>query len=287
MRIRALRIVSPLLLMSPLALVLTACGGSNVNRINNQGGGMCSGCSFLYASTNAGQILSYQIDSGGTLGTPSSTANLLGSDSPYLVGFGPEFYASDAHSNAIDGFVVNSSNGTLTAMTGSPFSLGSAPGDPDGLATIGNYLYAGNTNGTVSAFNVNPAGGLTAISGSPFAAGFAPVNLAAANLNALSSPVLYAADFSGAVIWAFTIGSDGGLTVVPGSPFAAPVNSSPAGMFVGGSESQGILYVALNAANQIAVFSISASGALTPLPGSPFPAGRGPEAIVGSTFSMP
>jgi hypothetical protein len=118
---------------------------------------MCSGCSFLYASTNAGQILSFQIDSGGTLGRPSSPSNLPGSDSPYVVGFGPDFYASDANSNAIDGFVVNSSNGALAAMTGSPFSLGSAPVDPDGLATFGNYLYAGNTNGTVSAFNVNPA----------------------------------------------------------------------------------------------------------------------------------
>jgi hypothetical protein len=53
-------------------------------------------------------------------------------------------------------------------------------------------------------------------------------------------------------------------------------------MFVGGSESQGILYVALNAANQIAALSISGSGALTPLPGSPVAAGRGPEALLGS-----
>jgi 6-phosphogluconolactonase len=53
-------------------------------------------------------------------------------------------------------------------------------------------------------------------------------------------------------------------------------------MFVGGSESQGILYVALNAANQIAALSISGSGALTPLPGSPVAAGRSPEALLGS-----
>ena len=70
--------------------------------------------------------------------------------------------------------------------------------------------------------------------------------------------------------------------MVPGSPFAAPANNSPTGMFVGGSESQGILYVALNAANQIAALSISGSGALTPLPGSPVAAGRSPEALLGS-----
>ena len=49
----------------------------------------------------------------------------------------------------------------------------------------------------------------------------------------------------------------------------------------GSAISGGILYVALSGLNQIAAFSINGSGALTPLPGSPFAAGSGPASLVG------
>ena len=65
--------------------------------------------------------------------------------------------------------------------------------------------------------------------------------------------------------------------MVPGSTFATSPNSAPAGMATDGNT----LYVALSGTNQIAAFSIGASGALTPVTGSPFPAGRGPKSLLG------
>ncbi len=53
-------------------------------------------------------------------------------------------------------------------------------------------------------------------------------------------------------------------------------------MFAGGNAiSGGILYVALSSVNQIAAFSISSAGALTPIPGSPCSAGGGPASLLG------
>jgi 6-phosphogluconolactonase (cycloisomerase 2 family) len=291
MHIRSLGLLAKVLSVSALLLVLAACG---TNPTNSQITNTCGGCSFLYATTNANQILSFELDSSGTLGAPVSTPAVA--NSPDLTGLGGlgglyppggPLYVSDPNGNDVDAFVV-SGNGALTPMTGSPFGLGgSSTGTPAALLTFGNFLYVGDTNGTITAFNIASGGALTAISGSPIAAGFAPVNLVSAYTNppnGPSFPLLYAADFSGGGIWGFTIGSDGSLTAIPGSPFATPANSAPSQMFVGASvNSGGVLYVALSGLNEIGAFAISASGSLTPLAGSPFAAGRGPGSLFGFT----
>lgn len=86
-------------------------------------------------------------------------------------------------------------------------------------------------------------------------------------------------------IFAFTIDSTGALTAVPNSPFTIPgqtvANSPPTGIVDTGS----YVYAALSQANQIAAFSIVSvngafTGALTPVPGSPFSAGTAPTTLV-------
>jgi 6-phosphogluconolactonase len=149
---------------------------------------------------------------------------------------GTLLYASDPNNNAIDAYGANSSDGRLTTIMGSPFSLGTGLGSPAGLLYAnnysGSYLYVGDTNGTVAAFSVAPGGALTALSGSPFPAGFAPVNLAWSYNSYAGASFLYAADFSGGGIYGFTIDSNGALTPVAGSPFATAPNSAPAAMVV-------------------------------------------------------
>lgn len=288
MYFRSLGHLAKVLSIPALLLILAACGTNVMSTRSNE----CGGCSFLYATTNANQILSFQLNSGGALGAPVSTPAVA--NSPDLTGLGERggltppggpLYVSDPNGNDVDAFVV-SGDGTLTPMTGSPFGLGgSSTGTPAGLLIFGNFLYVGDTNGTISAFNIASSGALTAISSSPTAAGSAPVNLASAYTNPLngpSIPLLYAADFSGGGIWGFTIGSDGSLTTIPGSPFATPANSAPSQMFVGASANNGgILYVALSGLSEIGAFAISASGGLSPLAGSPFAAGRGPGSLFG------
>ena len=253
MRICIPRAAIELFLVSALLLALTACGTKGMSNLQNS----CGGCAFIYATTNSDQILTMSIQSDGTLSAAGSSAgpangpDILGTGFMPQPPFGGPLYVSDPTQNALDAFVVDSSNGTFTMMAGSPFALNGPAGTPAGLLTFGNYLYAGDTNGTVSGFNIEASGSLTALSGSPFAAGSAPLQLISAYTGSPSIGLLYAADFTGGGIWAFTIGSDGVLSPVSGSPFATPPNSAPAGMFAGGNAVTGsILYVALSGLNQ-------------------------------------
>jgi hypothetical protein len=274
MHVPSLGSLAKVLFVPALLLILAACG------TNSQSNKICGGCAFLYATTNSNQILTLPINSGGALGTAESSPGPA--NGPSIVTYGGPLYVSDPNTNAIDGFAANGSNGTVAPMMGSPFSVGGPAGTAAELLTFGNYLYAGDTNGTIAAFNILGSGVLTTIPGSPYAAGVAPLHLVSAYTGSPSISLLYAADFTGGGIWAFTIGSDGALTAVPGSPFATPANSAPAGMFGGGSVASGnILFVALSGLNEIAAFSINGSGALTPLPGSPFGAGKGPVTLFG------
>jgi 6-phosphogluconolactonase len=275
MRTRSFRTLTQLLAVSSLFLALAACGSSgtnNTNMTNNQ----CSGCTFLYASTNAGEILTYRISSSVPF---ESLSSIPAPNTPYFGELSPSgpVYAIDANSNALDAFVVNYSNGSLSPLSGSPFSLGSSTGSSAGFTSIDGFFYVGNTNGTISGFDTTGTGGITTpVPGSPYPAGVAPLNLIWNNSNLL---VLYAADFSNDAIWAYTVGinqNDGSLTAIPGSPFATPPNSAPAGMAAVGNT----LYVALSGTNQIAAYSIGSSGALTTVPGSPFAAGGGPESLL-------
>jgi len=76
-------------------------------------------------------------------------------------------------------------------------------------------------------------------------------------------------------IFGFSVGSDGTLTPLSGSPFAAGIQPSAIASNAAGS----YLYATDFASANILAYSIS-SGNLTPLAGSPFPAGNQPSAIV-------
>jgi hypothetical protein len=74
---------------------------------------------------------------------------------------------------------------------------------------------------------------------------------------------------------AYSIGANGALTPVPGSPFAAgrgpfSVAVDPTGKFA---------YVANLVDHNVSAYSIGTNGALTPVTGSPFAAERGPRSV--------
>lgn len=64
---------------------------------------------------------------------------------------------------------------------------------------------------------------------------------------------------------------------MPGSPFPTVPGGGPEGFLGAGKW----LYVALKNAGAIAAFRVAADGSLTPLAGSPFPAGRGAYSMAG------
>jgi 6-phosphogluconolactonase len=278
------------LLMIAFSLALVGCGSGvhvcNVSGTGCCGGGLCPlvpGPEMLYATTSAAnpnQILTMTIDS--KTGALSSAVGIAGpANSLGLTGVNGQYlYASDTSGALVFGYAINQTNGALTTLTGSPFTTG-VPSSPAGLgASPGGatgFLYAADGD-TIDGFSVSPSTGLpSTVTGSPFSSG--------TNVWLVVDPFgkyLYSSDQDapGGVL-AFTIDATGALTMVAGSPFTIPGQTVSNSLPVGIVDTGTFVYVALSATNQIAAFAIvSGTGALTPVPGSPFSTGANPDLLV-------
>jgi 6-phosphogluconolactonase (cycloisomerase 2 family) len=248
---------------------------------------------FLYA-TSTDHIVAFTINqSTGALSAPLTMPGpnqSIGLTASVTLG---HLYVSDFLNDTVDGFSINSATGGLTAITGSPYSLGGTPPGAGGLSSFveaGAYMYATDLNGDgIAGFAYDSGSGkLTPIPGSPFPAGSTPVQAAQAGPQGKFLYVSNLNDPAGGIS-AFTIDfNTGALTPIPGSPFptgAAGSYPGPSVLVVGGSADGGnLLYVALTGTStvnsKIAGFSIDANtGSLTALPGSPFATGNGPESL--------
>ena len=283
-----LRILAAPVAILAFLLALFGCGSGNIKACNAVGGNCCglngTLCplktnEFLYATGLTGQVSSFIVDNGtGALSAPTSFSGptmTLG-----MAGMAPNYlYVSDFQTPSVDAWQINPVSGLLTVVPGSPFLLGplSAAG---GIATAPNQqvVYVGDA-GKIDAFSADATGALTALPASPFPSG--------SNIYLAVDPSGHflfssAADPPGEV-FAFTIDSTGALTDVPGSPFATIPNfvgsTNPSEIVV--DSTGNFVYVGLLATGQVAAFSIvPGSGALNPVPGSPFPAGNVPLALV-------
>jgi 6-phosphogluconolactonase len=245
------------------------------------GNGGATAPKFLYAAADSA-VLGYIITGTGQL-TPVA-------GSPFTAGGQPAAVLTDSAcnfvfvanklSNSISVFSVNLSNGFLTPVVGSPFLAGAAP---VALATGGGFLFAANSaSNNVSVYTISSSTGtgafLTQVPGWPFSAGASPAALL------YRSPTLYVANSGSGDVSALTVALDTGrLTPVAKSPFLAgtlptamiafspPASNVPQQMF---------LYVANAGSNDLSGFTFSADGALTVVPGFPFPAGTNPQGMV-------
>jgi len=184
-------------------------------------------------------------------------------------GYGPN------PAGSIYGYSLDPNTGALTMIQGSPFIVGS-PLAIRGMATPPNshFFYASDAAG-IDGFTVDSTTGVPApISGSPFASG--------TNVQLVVDPsgtFLYASDIDnpGGVL-AYTIGTNGALTPVQGSPFPIPGQTGATSLPVGIVDNGSFVYVALSGTNQVAAYSVNTStGVLTAVTGSPFAAGNGPS----------
>jgi 6-phosphogluconolactonase len=169
------------------------------------------------------------------------------------------------NSSTVSVFTIDPATGRLSA-TGSPVPLPTVTLATPGMAVTtpspGNFLYIVLTSAnSVAAFSFDTTGALTPVSGSPFAVGSAPLALAA------TTKAVYVMDTFDNMISALAWDNGTGkLSPISGSPFNAQGGSGEMAQLNGQN-----LYAA--APNTIVAFSISSSGALNPLAGSPFPAG--------------
>ena len=181
--------------------------------------------------------------------------------------------------NSVSAYDLNRGSGTLTAIPGSPFSTGDRPVDL-AVEPCGQFLYTANLfSNDVSAYAIDrETGSLSPVPGSPFAAQNQPIGIA---IDPLGHFVFAVNRYSDNVSVYAIDRSTGSLTQVSGSPFQTgrgpvAVRVDPSGKFVYTANFD----VLPTNVSSVSGFSLdSTTGALTPVPGSPFLAGRNPNDI--------
>ena len=168
---------------------------------------------------------------------------------------GSYLYVSNYSSNDVSAYAINSSSGTLTTISSSPFPVGVAPTslktDPSGQ-----FLYVANSGGgSVSVLRIDSStGALSDVSGSPFAAGNGPISVAVDPSGAFA----YVANAAAATISAYSIDSSSGALTAVASPLGT--QSSPTSLaFAGGS----LIATDVTQANNVGTFAIAGTGALS------------------------
>lgn len=232
---------------------------------------------YLYVGSTSGAIYLYTIGSNGAIalgngGTPVSTGN-----SPAAMEIDPNgqwMVWLSAFSGEAYVFGINASTGALTnATNGGVVLAGTAA---DGLAITPNdqYVYVALGTGGVETLSFNATTGALA----PVNTVLAPKQNLNADLAAAVSPdgkYLYVTETGINAVRVFSIGTNGTLSEVSGSPFKTGLG--PAAVLVDSTGSY--VYVANRAGNSISAFTVGTGGALTAIAGSPFATGTTPVAL--------
>jgi 6-phosphogluconolactonase len=186
-------------------------------------------------------------------------------------------YVTNAADNTLSAYSVDPTTGALTVI-GAPTATGASPHAIVGL-DIGageRYVFVGNEGSNdVSAFTVSPTtGALTAVPGSPFAAGTDPQAMALYGS-------LYVANVGSDTVSAYTIDANTGA-LTPLVPATYLTGKGPASIAIDYNGNAVFVFVANHGgSNDISAFSMGdpATGVLTPVAGSPFPAGGNPLSL--------
>jgi 6-phosphogluconolactonase (cycloisomerase 2 family) len=186
------------------------------------------------------------------------------------------FYVANSGDGTVSGFALDSGDGTLAEIDGSPFTSA-----PEAFTLVANpagrflYVLAG-TGGEVYGHNIDPdTGELSDLANSPFSVATNPTGL---KIDPSGSYLYIGHDATPDVISGYEINSKSGdLTEVPGSPVTtdstdvSAIAIHPKGHFV---------YTANHGANDVSGYAYqSKTGLLTHLLASPFTAGNQPNAI--------
>lgn len=235
---------------------------------------------FVYTNNDiasANSVSAYSADSNGAMspipGSPFATNGAgngggLNSANRIIVA-GNFLYASNAASNSVSAFAVDTSTGALTAVSGSPFAT-DAFDDPinSGISLAATpdakFLYAGSTGfgGQISIFSINSSTGALTMVGSPIFPGGAVSGMKVSP----DGKFLTAALFQLSQVAVFAVQSDGSLLAVANSPFAL---ASGAATGVDVNCASNLLYAG-GPSGSIYAFNIDSNGQLTAVAGSPF-----------------
>lgn len=270
-----------------LLLCMTACSSYNAPT--------STGTGLLYVTAQSNTTISAYVVTQST-GALSTNGQSIGTGSvPNAVVMSPSanaLFVANSGSNSISSYTINSGGSITPASATTPTAR-----FPAGLAVDpgGKFLFVANLlSSNISVFSMNGTA-LTQVPGSPFTtipAGYSYPNgtLPAAVAVSKTGKYLYVASQLANFVSVFSINSTTGALTALGVPFYN-VGIAPSG--VGITPNGGFLYVANAGAdsNNISAFAIcdavvsscanpnSPDGTLTPVAGSPFPAGLGPVEI--------
>ncbi|HXA83822.1 MAG TPA: MBG domain-containing protein, partial [Candidatus Dormibacteraeota bacterium] len=230
---------------------------SSVNRL-----ALSAGNNLLFVSNGGDQTISaFQID-------PTSGALTAAAGSPFASGLTLDACSGISLSATPDGrFLMASSNGqikTFSIATGgalTALSTAANPVVPNASMKISasGQLLAVSNGASVSMFSINPDGSLTAVAGSPFAeAGTG--SLAGLDFSSTSG-LLFSAEASATAAFAdaWTIGANGVLSSVAGSPFSTTAINSNVVLL---SPNDSFLFASNQGSNSVNTYGVGAGGSL-------------------------
>jgi 6-phosphogluconolactonase len=222
-------------------------------------------CGAICSGSGSGNIAGYTVDQHTGALTPMAGSPFAAGQFPYSLAVDPTghfAYVANMGSGDVYSFAIDSVSGALTQV-GLPATAGIFP-----ISVVvdpwSQYVYVANTgSGTVSAFSINFDGSLSTVAGSPFAVGEFTAGIAASS----NGKFLIAAAGAGAYV--YTITSTGALQPV-GSPYRA--GTGPNGISIDPTDC--FVYLVNAGSGNVSAYVLDEeNGKLTPVKGSPFPAG--------------
>jgi 6-phosphogluconolactonase len=240
---------------------------------------------FLYAGTTSG-IFIYAINSNGSITVQNGgniaaqdvvpTALQVDSTGNYLLAAG---VSTSFTAQAVGIYQIDSTTGLLTVLNGSPLPLYTGKSStatvltPTAMLITPNnsFVYVSLAQLGVQILTLGSGGALSAGTSAsillPYSTSSSPADYGLASDP--NSKFLFVGEFNTG-LRVLSIGTNGGLTEVSGSPFA--VGTGAAGVILDSTGSY--VYVANKGSNSISGFTLTAtSGKLTPISGSPFSSG--------------
>lgn len=232
---------------------------------------------FLYASVYShdsngvfsGAIYAFGVDTSGRLnpvsGSPFAPTSVSVASTFAITRDSKFLYSSDSITGRLSAFLIQP-DGSLTVAPASPFAT---PDFPQALVThpTADFLYVFGSSGNVTVYAIDSATGAISLTSST----------PGISLGAITSDGRYLYGYDSAGIAGFsTDAATGSLSPVPGSPpqlnfgfdfLPGPMAIDPAGKFLYVSN----VYSLMGFPGPLYAYSIDAgTGALTPVPGSPF-----------------
>ena len=220
---------------------------------------------YLYIASATGEVFGYSIDP--TTGFLTSVSNnipyaVAGGNSIVADPSGGHLFVGDVVGEQISVFTINSTNGTLTAVSGSPFATSGMMPTILAVDGLSKYLYANDAGaaGFVGAYSIGSTGALTVVPTYPINLGLSTI------ATETSGKFVFGATGVANAINVYSIGSTGGITPVANSPFTTTYT-----VFTLSVHPSGSWIYSFGNVTPIEGFGINSStGALTQISGSPF-----------------